>query len=152
LQFRTVGYFNDRPKEIPNRLLTRWAASRRKHGALTLDDLIEISQLTDAQRDSERVAEGARLCFGLKEWGLGCNPALRPHWEFLADLSPKLRQAALSDQGLLFDRMPLVQQQRFVPLAYGDDAERLKPGLSDLLGASLHVEYAMPDAKQSAAD
>src|SRR5262249_45603194 len=40
LQFRSTGFFNDRLKEVPNRLLARWTASRREHGALTLDDLI----------------------------------------------------------------------------------------------------------------
>src|SRR5205807_1850093 len=49
LQFRSVGYYHDRLKEVPNRLLTRWAAVRRQQGLLPLDDLCEIAQLSDAQ-------------------------------------------------------------------------------------------------------
>jgi len=32
LQFRSAGYYNDRLKEVPNRLLTRWAAAREAQG------------------------------------------------------------------------------------------------------------------------
>src|SRR5206468_3537706 len=45
LQFRSASYYDDRPKEVPNRLLTRWAAARQQHGALTLDELLEIARL-----------------------------------------------------------------------------------------------------------
>src|SRR6266705_1499946 len=47
-----------------NRVLARWSTSRRQHGTLTLDDLIEIAQLSDAQLDPESMAEGARVCWG----------------------------------------------------------------------------------------
>ena len=43
LQFRSASFFHDRLKEVPNRLLERWAESRKRNGALTLDDLIEIA-------------------------------------------------------------------------------------------------------------
>src|SRR5262249_25282711 len=49
LLFRSASFFQDRLKEVPNRLLSRWSASRREHGELTLDDLVEIAQLPDAQ-------------------------------------------------------------------------------------------------------
>src|SRR5207253_5497313 len=55
--FRNAGFYNDRLREVPNRLLRRWVASRREHGALTLDDLVEIAQLPDAQLDSHRSEE-----------------------------------------------------------------------------------------------
>jgi hypothetical protein len=65
LQSRSTSFFDDRTKEVPNRLLERWAASRQKHGALTLDDLLEIAQLPDAKLDGAEMAEGARECWGL---------------------------------------------------------------------------------------
>src|SRR2546425_1138914 len=37
LQFRSASFYNDRAKEVPNRLLSRWAAARREHGFLILD-------------------------------------------------------------------------------------------------------------------
>src|SRR5712692_1254596 len=114
LQFRSADFYNDRLKEVPNRLLFRWAASRREHGALTLDDLIEISQLTDAQLDSSPMAEGARVLYGLEEWDLTRRSEMRPNWRFLASLSPEQRQAAQSTSGLLFTRMSLAQQQEFL--------------------------------------
>src|SRR5262249_11789953 len=36
LQFRSVTFFDDRRKEVPNRLLSRWSEARREHGALSL--------------------------------------------------------------------------------------------------------------------
>src|SRR5205823_5106104 len=55
LQFRSATYYQDRLKEVPNRLLTRWAqersdaGGRRRHATLPLDDLVEIAGLSDAQ-------------------------------------------------------------------------------------------------------
>src|SRR5206468_548957 len=40
LQLRSASYYDDRLKEVPNRLLSRWSESRRQHGSLTLDDLV----------------------------------------------------------------------------------------------------------------
>jgi hypothetical protein len=62
LRFRSTGFFHDRLKEVPNRLLARWAESRRVHKTLRLDDLLEIAQLPDAQLQSQHMAEGARSC------------------------------------------------------------------------------------------
>ena len=35
LQFRSTSYYDDRLKEVPNRLLARWAARRRQSGMIT---------------------------------------------------------------------------------------------------------------------
>src|SRR5438876_339306 len=60
LQFRSTSYYDDRLKEVPNRLLERWAAVRREHGLLRLEELVEIVQLSDAQLQGRDTAEGAR--------------------------------------------------------------------------------------------
>jgi hypothetical protein len=142
LQFRSASYYDDRLKEVPNRLLARWTASRRQHGVLTLDDFCEIAQLPDAQLDAEEMAKGASACFGLVEWDMA-RGLLRQHLRFLAQLTPAQRQEAMSDRGLVFPRMTLAQQQRFISLAIDSDDEPLQ-SLEELEGATLRVEYTLP--------
>jgi hypothetical protein len=147
LQFRSTSYYDDRRKEVPNRLLSRWAAARRQHGALPLDDLLEIAQLSDDQLDAGDMAEGARACFGLMEWELPRKPFLRPHLRFLAGFTPAQRQEAMSGIGLPFPRMPLAQQQSYLSFALDADDEGLG-SLGDLAGATLQVEYTHPGGFQ----
>jgi hypothetical protein len=164
LQFRSASFYDDRVKEVPNRLLSRWSASRRRHAGeprfgrdsgqrrgpgpgLTLDDLVEIAQLSDAQLDGTAMAEGARHCWGLTEWELAANAGAREHLRFLAGFTPEQRQAAMSAAGLEFTRMPLAQQQRFLSLATLPDAEPLQ-SLADLDGAVLRVDYSLPGSFQ----
>jgi hypothetical protein len=146
LQFRSANFYNDRLKEVPNRLLFRWAASRREHGAQTLEDLIEISQLTDAQLDSNTMAEGARELFGLDGWGLARPSELRANWRFLARLSPEQRDSAQSAAGLSFTKLSLAQQQQFLALL----PDTIDPFRSqvDLRQAGLQVEYTVPGGYQ----
>jgi hypothetical protein len=140
LQFRSTSYFNDRLKEVPNRLLARWAAARRQCGFLTLDDLIEIAQLPDAQLNAHEMAEGGRLCFGLAEWDL-TRHNLRPQLRYLAQFTPAQREEAMSS-GLPFTKMSLAQQQQFLVVALGS-SEPLQ-SLEELKGATLRVEYTQP--------
>src|SRR5262249_55223813 len=107
LQFRSTSYYDDRLKEVPNRLLARWAAERKRRGMLTLDNLVEIAQLPDAQLDAASMAEGAEECWGLPEWRLARSGNLRPHLRFLAGFTPEQRQEAMSAAGLPFVKMPL---------------------------------------------
>src|SRR5438128_1605183 len=79
--------------------LAHWSAARRKSArvapaevglgslALTLDHLIEIAQLSDAQLDAESMAEGARVCWGLAEWDLSRRRNSRSHFRYLAQLT-----------------------------------------------------------------
>jgi RNA polymerase sigma-70 factor, ECF subfamily len=142
LQFRSVSYYDDRLKEVPNRLLTRWAAARRQRGMLSVDGLIEIAQLSDAQLDAVEMAEGARACFGLTEWELARNGILRPHLRYLSEFTPAQREEAMSPAGLPFVKMSLVQQQGFLALGLRP-AVRLG-SLEDLAGAVLRVDYRQP--------
>jgi hypothetical protein len=143
LQFRSTSFYDDRLKEVPNRLLTRWSGSRKEHGALTLEDLLEIVQLSDTQLDAGSMAEGAKICFGLAEWDLARSSFPRPHLRYLAGLTPAQRQQAQSAAGLAFTRMSLPQQQGFIGLAFGPHTDRLQ-SLEDLAGASLQVDYSPP--------
>jgi hypothetical protein len=143
LQFRTTSYFNDRLKEVPNRLLNRWSASRRRNGALTLEEMVEIAQLSDAQLDSGTMAEGARRLYGLVEWDLARSGFLRPNWRFLASFSQEQRGAAQSAAGLPFRQMSLAQQQRFLSLALDPAADRMGL-LDDLAGGGLQIEFVPP--------
>jgi RNA polymerase sigma-70 factor (ECF subfamily) len=143
LQFRSASFYDDRLKAVPNHLLARWAASRREHGMLTLDDLVEIAQLPDAQLDASDMAVGAWECYGLAEWNLGCDSRLRKQLRYLAGFTSAQRQEAMSPTGLAFTRMSLAQQQGF--LTYG--LRPLMPplqSLEDLAGAVLRVDYTQP--------
>jgi RNA polymerase sigma-70 factor (ECF subfamily) len=143
LQFRSISFYDDRLKEVPNHLLSRWSAARRKQGFLTLDDLIEIAQLSDAQLDGENMAEGARELWGLAEWDIARGSNLRPHLRFLASLTLGQRQEAMSPSGLAFSRMSLAQQQQFIAVGIGKAAESLQ-SLQELSDAALHVDYTLP--------
>lgn len=147
LQFRSETYYEDRLKEVPDRLLLRWSQARRQRGLLSLDEVIEISQLTDAQLDGHAMAEGAELCWGLKEWRLLRNSLFRPHVRFLAGFTPEQRQEAMSERGLAFTRMPLAQQQRFLEFAFWNADERPR-SLEELSNALLRVDYSQPGGFQ----
>jgi hypothetical protein len=144
LQFRSASYFQDRLKEVPNRLLNRWAAARRQRGHLTLEELLEIAALTDAQLDATGMAEGAKALFGLEEWDLARHPSLRPHWRFLAELTPEQRQEAAAASGLSFTRLTLPQQQEFLRLGLGTTGDAPPIGLQELATATLKIDYSVP--------
>ncbi len=140
LQFRSAGYFNDRIKEVPNRLLTRWASAGRKNGHLSLNDLAEVASLTDSQLDAKAMAEGANVLYGLKEWEQAA--ALRANLRFLATLSANQREAAQSEAGLSIARLPLQQQEQMLALAYPANQRELNLGTEDLAATTLHLHYS----------
>jgi hypothetical protein len=144
LQFRSASYFQDRLKEVPNRLLNRWAAARRRRGYLELDELLEIVSLPDPQLDASAMAEGAKERYGLEEWDLARNPKLRPHWHFLTALTPQQRQEAAAPSGLAFARLSLPQQQEFLRLALGPSEKASLPVLQALPAATLKIDYTVP--------
>jgi hypothetical protein len=144
LRFRSASYFHDRLKEVPNRLLTRWAASRREHGALTVEDLCEIARLSDAQLDAASMAEGARLLWGLVEWDLPARSSLRPYLRHLAEFTPAQRAQMRSVTGMPFRQMTLAQQQGFLALGLLRGPGANTVSLDELAGASMRVDYAVP--------
>ncbi|HLK56090.1 MAG TPA: zf-HC2 domain-containing protein [Chthonomonadaceae bacterium] len=143
LQFRSTGFFNDRLKEVPNRLLTRWAESRKQHGALSLEELIEMGQLTDRQLNAQTMAQGAEVLFGLDQWSYAQN--MREDWRYLARLSPAQRKAAQAEKGLPYAKLPVLLQERFLVLLYGADADKIHLDSNDLTEAMLRVEYTLPE-------
>jgi hypothetical protein len=146
LQFRSTSYFHDRLKEVPNRLLQRWATSRKQHGFLTLDDICEIVGLSWAQLNAEEMAEGARALYGLMEWALfPRRGGLRPYLQHLAAFTPAQRQQMQTPAGLPFSQMSLAQQQGFLTLALGGEGNGPAP-LEHLSGATMRVDYAVPGA------
>jgi len=143
MQFRSESYYDDRLKEVPNRLLSRWSAARRQRGMLTLDAVIEIAQLPDAQLDGDAMAEGAEQLWGIPEWRLLRVARFRPRVRFLAGFTPEQRQAAMSESGLLFTQMPLAQQQKFLEFAF-ENADDLPGSLEELSNALLRIDYTQP--------
>jgi hypothetical protein len=145
LQIRSATYYHDRLKEVPNRLLTRWAGSRRRHGMLPLDDLVEIAGLTDAQLDGEEMRQGAVEWWGIPEWSLLRRRNFRRHVRFLAEFTPEQRQMMQRAEGLPFGKMTLVQQQGFLSRAIQENPPR---SVDELAGATLRVDYTQPGAFQ----
>jgi hypothetical protein len=150
LQLRSATYYYDRLKEVPNRLLARWAAARRRQGSLSLEDLVEIAQLPDAQLDGAEMADGAKECFGLAEWELLRDGVLRSHVRFLGEFTPQQRQEAMTPVGLPFARMSLSQQQGFLSRTLNSHPDDNKPlqSLDELAGAALRVQYTQPGGFQ----
>jgi hypothetical protein len=145
LTFRSTSFFNDRLKEVPNRLYARWSERRRDKNSLPLADLLAIAQLSDAQLDSGAADETARKCYGISEWRLVRSSSLREHWRFLAVLPAGLRAAALSDKGLRFLDLPLDRQQDFAALVFGSRAAaRSRP--DELANAALKNSAGDADA------
>jgi RNA polymerase sigma-70 factor (ECF subfamily) len=142
LQFRSMTYYHDRLKEVPNRLLTRWFTARREHGHLTLEHLVEIAQLPDAQLDASSVAEGVRECWGLPEWDLARWWFVRANLRFLAQLTPAHWEEAQSTAGLPFTKLSLAQQQAFFNRQLPGQPELRS--LEELPGSALRVDYTLP--------
>jgi hypothetical protein len=143
LRFRSASFYDDRRKEVPNRLLARWAAVRRQQGALPLDELIEMAKMSDAQLDAAEMAEGVRECWGLPEWEVARKHQLRPHLGCLALLTPAQRQTAMSPGGLALTRMSLSQQERFIALPLAGYLQAME-SLEEVMGTTLHVAYTQP--------
>jgi hypothetical protein len=137
-----MTYYHDRLKEVPNRLLTRWSAARRERGMLTLEDLVEIAQLPDAPLNASSMAEGARECWGLKEWDLARDRVVVENLRFLAQLTSAQRQQAQSTSGLLLTKMTLAQQQAFFNRRVSGQTELRS--LEELSGTVLRVVYSQP--------
>jgi hypothetical protein len=153
LRFRSASYFNDRLKEVPNRLLVRWQESRKANGLLTTEDLLQIAALSDAQLNAGAVAEAVQAIYGLKEWKLASTNNIRTHWRFLANLTPALRKTAFSEKGITFSQLPVGLQQQYVTVALGPSADKTPLQLADLATATLKVAYPhpLPEQSQSAA-
>jgi hypothetical protein len=108
---------------------------------LSLDEVVEIAGLSDAQLDAKEMAEGAKACFGLKEWDLARNGSLRSHLRFLAGFTPEQRQEMMSAAGMPLTKMSLAQQQGF--LARFRSPESLD-SFDELAGSTLRVDYTQP--------
>lgn len=152
LNFRSVRFFYDRQKEIPDRLLERWADSRRKNKRLTVNDFVEIARLSDTQLDSNVIAAGVMANFKLQEWEIARSTNLRPHWRFLGQLAPVSRQAAIEGNGLTFEQLPLGQRLLFAGLAFDTAHSKKEPDMDDLIGATLRVEWDAPDKTNKPAE
>jgi RNA polymerase sigma-70 factor (ECF subfamily) len=142
LQFRSMTFYHDRLKEVPNRLLTRWSAARRTRGTLTLEELVEMAQLPDAQLAASSMGEGIEECWGLPEWDLARSEFVLATLRFLAQLTPAQRQEVQSSNGLLFTKMTPAQQQAFFSRQLPGQPEL--HSLEQLAGTALRVDYTQP--------
>ena len=145
LAFRGAAYCYDRLKEVPQRLLARWADARRKSGMLTVSELTEIAALNDTQLDSEDMAEGAWAIYGLNEWAWVQNRRCRDHWRLLTDLPAQLLDAVIGADGMALSDMPALREQQCIALLLAPQASGLQLRLQDFVGASLRVTLPKPE-------
>jgi hypothetical protein len=129
LLFRSASFFNDRPKEVPNRLIQKWVKNRESgsEGAL-LENIFEMVQLRDEQLSGSATAEGLVALYGLEEWRLAQNPTLLENWRLVASLPSPLRAATLTERGVSFGQLAPTQKQRFIALTWHEnesDAEEI---------------------------
>lgn len=118
LSFRSTDFFNMRLKEVPNRLMNRWAQARQEKKQLSPDEFREITRLTDFQLDASGMAEGARALWGLDEWEDARATNLRPVWRFADSLPAPQRNMMFSEAGLRFGGLGLEAQRGFMNLLY----------------------------------
>lgn len=142
---RAVSYYWDKQKEVPNRFLARWQEDGKRTDGLPFEDIMEMAALSDAQLDSLTVSQGIRHCLGLNEWGLlfANNEGWRDFYlmrrnvlRTMANMQRDVREAALSPEGLEFDRCNPVQQQEIV-----NALENLGFSYKKLVGSHVRVEY-----------
>src|SRR5207248_977230 len=115
--FRSNSRYDDRPMEVPERVLRAFRqASARTNGA-TLDGLADLAAaLTDPQ------TRGMQDYWGWYLEGSGLEGAMtgarvydnRHHLRFWARLLPVLRQAALAGQVVPVEKMGTLQRDAFV--------------------------------------
>ncbi len=149
LKFRSPDYYYSRPQEVPSRLMAHWAEEHKKHGALGLQELIEISQLTEAQLDSDTMAQGAVGYYGLEEWQIAREKQGRPHFRLLARLSRQQLGEAESEKGLAFSSLSPQLKREYIRLSESSQAG-VWPSEVDMRSARLRVIYTPEAAPHSA--
>jgi hypothetical protein len=115
---RSASYYWDKLKEVPNRLLQRWARDRETNGGLPLADLLEMAALSDPQLDSVIVSEAITHCLGLRDWGHLRWPGFRRDARFFVTLTPEQQRRAFTPEGVPFKDLTPAQQQDAMQLQY----------------------------------
>jgi hypothetical protein len=150
LEFRCPDYYYDRPQEVPSRLMEHWADARKKQKFLSLEDLVGISQLTNAQLDSTTTAQGAVGYYGLEEWQVARESRGRAHFRMLARLSKQQLNEAQTEKGLRFLSLSPALKRDFIALSECAESG-IWPSEADMRDARLRVLYT-PEAAPDSAD
>ena len=108
---------------------------------LTLDDLMEIGQLSNTQLDALTTFEGALARYDLQEWNFARADNLRDHWRFLATVPAEMRLDLINGKELQANKLPLALQKKFIPLAVHDPDTDLRPGSKGMENPTLRIEY-----------
>ena len=118
---RSISYFWDKLKEVPERLLRHWQEDRDRLGALPMVDLLEMAALSDQQLGSRMVGLGITHCWGLDEWGIvGGGPfiaglpnaeEMRKRARALAVLNPVQLHESGGEAGLSLDALTPAQRE-----------------------------------------
>jgi hypothetical protein len=108
---RGTSYYWDKLKEVPNRLLQRWIASRDANGGLPLADFLEMAALSDQQLDSVVVSEAIAHCWGLESIRNLRHPHSRRTARFFATLTTDQQHRAMMPAGVPIRQLTPTQQQ-----------------------------------------
>lgn len=124
LQARSVSFFWDKQKEVPNRLLERWRHDSDANQGLPLDDVLEMASLSDEQLDSKVIGDAMVACWGLEEWDALHRPigyySPRPFARLLAGCPPPLRAKFFEPEGAALSALPPEQQRQLLDLLAKD--------------------------------
>ncbi|HLK60515.1 MAG TPA: hypothetical protein VKU00_28395, partial [Chthonomonadaceae bacterium] len=142
---RSTSWYWDKLKEPSNTLLDSLQAYGRGGADLPFEALFQIAALSDAQLDSERVAQGIQHCRELDAWSLvTANTGgwrdfyvmRRAILRALSTSSPEQRETLQSPTGLAFNALGPGQQQGLIAALH---TMNFLP--STLLGSHIRLEY-----------
>jgi hypothetical protein len=136
LRIRNSRFYEDRPAEVPERVLRPWRERVAKAGAPTLDDLAELAAaLQDRQCRSMQDYWSWYLENGIPSpQGPGGFYGSRHHLRLWARLNLLQKRSALSGAIIPVEKMNPLQRQAFVIALTAPD-ESAFPGASVLRGA-----------------
>jgi hypothetical protein len=139
LQGRSLTFYWDKLKEVPERLLAHWQQDAKQKDGMPLQDVLEMAQLPDDQLDAEEVDKGVRECRNLLEWALvGRHSNIRAVARLTAQLTAPQLDQALQVAGIsLSDLTPSRQEEWATFLIQG---RHIPPQM--LPGLRLHLDYA----------
>ena len=120
LYMRTKGVRSSDAAEVPNRLLRPWQEAHAKQGSLGLDELAQISQLSEDQMDNLklnsihlRLGERVRVGEALRLYGM---------------LTPRQREAARGN-GISISELTVTQREALDGLQQSRGAPRVNVGI-----------------------
>ncbi len=97
IEFRSKDWFMKRTTQIPDEWIDQWRASFKASDYLSIDDLAQMSILTNAQIEENLKSDAVFGLTSIFDWGFHGQ---RPILKLYSSLSPSQRRALFSKSGL----------------------------------------------------